>query len=140
VKYLAIISLVAALLFVCGSRLGEALSQQVTDFSYKPSRGPDGSMSMVVPVSMTPQVQALGLTNTISKPIGIVTTNGIAIYFIASHSISNTLVARAVNASGVEIGRTKKLVVMQKDDHYYVNFDFDEQTDVWQLRACDVRL
>jgi hypothetical protein len=85
-------------------------------------------------------VQALGLTNTIAKSLGIGTTNGISIYFIASQDISNTLVARALNADGVEVGRAKKLVVMKKDDATYVTFNFEEQMDAGIVKRYEIGL
>ena len=94
----------------------------------------------MVQVSLTPQVQVLGLTNTIAKSLGIGSTNGISIYFIASQSVSNTLVARALNASGVEVGRTRKLVVMQKDDATYINFNFDDQMDTAMVKRYEIGL
>ena len=93
-----------------------------------------------VPMTMTPQVEALGLTNTITKPIGLISSNGIAIYFIASQQISHKLVVRAFNAGGVEIGRAEKLLKMQQDAGYYTEFSFDSQMDIWSVRACEVGL
>ena len=91
-------------------------------------------------MTMTPQVEALGLTNTISKPIALISSNGIAIFFIASQHISHKLVARAFDARGVEIGHAENLVVMDKDDRYYIDFSFDNQMDIWSVRACEIGL
>src|SRR5438477_4237984 len=113
-NYVTMISLVAALLVGCGKKdesiakkVGEVIGQQATDFTKGVGKGID--QQMMVQVSLTPQVQVLGLTNTIAKSLGIGSTNGISIYFIASQSVSNTLVARALNPQGVEVGRAKKL-------------------------------
>jgi hypothetical protein len=139
------ITLAGALLTGCGKkdegiakRAGEAIGQQMTDFTKGVGKGID--QKMMVQVSLSPQVQALGLTNTIAKSLGIGSTNGIAIYFIASQSVSNTLVARALNASGVEVGRAKKLVAMQKDDASYVTFNFEDQMDTGMVKRYEIGL
>ena len=144
-KYITMIGLVAALLVGCGKKddslakkVGEVIGQQATDFTKGVGKGID--QQMMVQVSLTPQVQVLGLTNTIAKSLGIGSTNGISIYFIASQSVSNTLVARALNASGVEVGRTRKLVVMQKDDATYINFNFDDQMDTAMVKRYEIGL
>ena len=139
------IGLVAALLVGCGkkddsiaNKVGEVIGQQATDFTKGVGKGID--QKMMVQVSLTPQVQALGLTNTIAKSFGIRSTNGISIYFIASQGVSNTLVARALNGDGVEVGRAKKLVVLQKDDATYVTFNFQEQMDVGMVKRFEIGL
>jgi len=144
-KFITIISLMAALLIGCGkkddslaNKAGEALGKQVTDFTKGVGKGID--QKMMVAVSLRPEVQALGLTNTIAKSLGIGTTNGISIYFIASQDISNTLAARALNADGVEVGRVKKLVVMKKDDATYVTFNFEEQMDAGIVKRYEIGL
>jgi hypothetical protein len=144
-KCATMIGLVAALLVGCGKkddsiakRVGEAIGQQATDFTKGVGKGID--QKMMVQVSLTPPVQEIGLTNTIAKSLGIGSTNGISIYFIASQSVSNTLVARALNADGVEVGRARKLVVMQKDDASYVTFNFDDQMDTAMVRRYEIGL
>jgi hypothetical protein len=144
-KYLMTIPVMAAILTGCGrndegiaKRAGEAIGQQMTDFTKGVGKGID--QKMMVQVSLNPQVQALGLTNTIAKSLGIGSTNGIAIYFIASQSVSNTLIARALNASGVEVGRARKLVVMQKDDASYVTFNFEDQMDTGMVKRYEIGL
>jgi hypothetical protein len=119
-KHVFILSLMAALFMGCGkkddnlaNRAGESLGKQLTDFTKGVGKGIDQKMS--VEVSLRPEVLALGLTNTIAKSLGLDPTRGldpsakkgIAVYFIASQNVSNTLVARALNADGAEIGRCK---------------------------------
>jgi hypothetical protein len=81
-KYITMIGLVAALLVGCGKKedsiarkVGEVIGQQATDFTKGVGKGID--QQMIVQVSLTPQVQVLGLTNTIAKSLGLGTTNGI---------------------------------------------------------------
>lgn len=144
-KYLPVIGLLTALLVGCGKkedsiakRVGETIGQQATDFTKGIGKGID--QKMMVHVSLTPQVQGLGLTNTIAKSSGLGSTNGISIYFIASQSVSNTLIARALNSEGVEVGRSRRLIVMQKDDANYVNFSFDNQMDTAMVKLYEIGL
>jgi len=144
-KYVTLIGLVAALLVGCGKKedsiakkVGEVIGQQATDFTKGVGKGID--QQMMVQVSLTPLVQVLGLTNTIAKSLGIGSTNGISIYLVASQSVSNTLVARALNANGVEVGRAKKLVIMQKDDATYVTFNFEEEMDTGMVKRYEIGL
>jgi hypothetical protein len=65
---------------------------------------------------------------------------GITVYFIASQSVSNTLVVRALNAQGAEIGRCKKPIVLQKDDAKYVTFEFDGEMDTAMVRKYAIGL
>ncbi len=119
-------------------KAGEKIGQQVTDFTKGVGKGID--QKMMVQVSLSPQVQALGLTNTIAKSLGLGGTNGISVYFIASQSISNTLVVKALNWEGVEVGRARKLVVMQKDDATYVTFSFEDQMDMQIVKSYVIGL
>jgi hypothetical protein len=144
-KHIALVGLVAALLVGCGKKddsiakkAGEAIGQQVTDFTKGVGKGID--QKMMVQVSLSPQVQALGLTNTVAKSLGVGSTNSISVYLIASQTISNTLVARALNADGVEVGRAKALVAMQKDDASYVTFTFGDAMDAGMVKRYDVGL
>jgi len=144
-KHVMIIGLLAALLMGCDTKddsiamkAGEKIGQQVTDFTKGVGKGID--QKMMVQVSLSPQVQALGLTNTIAKSLGIGGTNGISVYFIASQSISNTLVARALNGEGVEVGRARKLVFLQKDDATYITFNFEDQMDMQIVKTYAIGL
>jgi hypothetical protein len=152
-KHLAILGLMAALFVGCGkkddnlaNRAGESLGKQLTDFTKAVGKGIDQKMS--VEVSLRPEVLALGLTNSIAKSLGLDPRvgvgpgekKGIAVYFIASQSVSNTLVARALNADGAEIGRCKKPIVLQKDDAAYVTFEFDGEMDTAMVRKYAIGL
>jgi hypothetical protein len=144
-KYITLIGLIAGLLIGCGKKddsiakkVGEMVGQQATDFTKGVGKGID--QKMMIQVSLTPKVQLLGLTNTIAKSLGPGSTNGISIYFIASQSISNTLVARALNVDGIEVGRAKKSVVMQKDDASYVTFNFEDQMDSGMVKRYEIGL
>ena len=75
-KYITMFGLIATLLVSCGKKddgiakkAGEVIGQQVTDFTKGVGKGIDQKMMVVV--SLSPQVQALGLTNTVAKSLGM---------------------------------------------------------------------
>jgi hypothetical protein len=133
--YNASLIITAALLAGCGKdgeniadKAGESVGRHVTDFTKGVGRGID--QKMTIEVVLSPEVQALGLTNTVAKALGLETTKkGFTVYLISQQSVSNTLVARALSADGLEIGRAKKEVTLQKADAAYVTFEFDGQLD-----------
>jgi hypothetical protein len=134
-KYVVLLVFTAALLAGCGkkeeslaNRAGESLGRHITDFTKGVGKGID--QKMTVDVTVRPEVLALGLTNTIGKSLGLdAKRKGISVYFVASQNVSNNLIARALNAEGVEIGRCKKPVVIEKDAAAYVNFEFEDEMD-----------
>jgi hypothetical protein len=134
-KNITILSITIALLVGCGKQgdkiadeAGDAVGQHLTEFTKGIGKGID--KKMMVDVAVKPEVYALGLTNTFAKSLGLDEyKKGFTVYFIASQSVSNTLVARAFNADGLEVGRAKKPVVIEKDDAKYVTFEFDSQMD-----------
>jgi len=144
-KHITILGLLAALLVGCDDKddslamkAGEKIGQQVTDFTKGVGKGID--QKMMVEVALSPQALALGLTNTIAKSLGMGGTNGISVYLIASQNVSNALVARALNGDGIEVGRAKTVVVMQKDDATYVTFGFDNQMDMQMVKRYTIGL
>ena len=145
-KYITLFGLIATLLAGCGKsgdsiadKAGEAVGKHVTDFTKGVGRGID--QQMTVEVSLTPEVQALGLTNTVAKALGLdADKKGITVYLISSQSISNTLVARALNADGLEVGRCKKEVVFAKADASYVKFEFDGEMDTQLVKRYAIGL
>jgi hypothetical protein len=144
-KYITIITLAAVLLAGCGkkdngiaNRVGEAIGQQATDFTKGVGKGIDQKMQ--VQVTLTPQVLGLGLTNTIAKSLGIGSTNSISVYVIASQSVSSTLIARALNGNGVEVGRAKAPVALHKDDSAYITFTFGDQMDMGMVKVFQIGL
>ena len=145
-KNITALSIVAALLIGCGKKgdkvadeAGQVVGQHLTDFTKGIGKGID--QKMMVEVAVKPEVYALGLTNTFAKSLGLDEhKKGFTVYFIASQNISNTLVARAFNAEGLEIGRTRKQVVMQKDDASYVVFEFDSNMDSQMVKQYAIGL
>jgi hypothetical protein len=134
-KYMTVLTLIAALLVGCGkkheslaNRAGESVGKQLTDFTKGVGKGID--QKMTVDVSVRPEVLQLGLTNTVAKALGLGSDKkGISVYFIASQNISTTLIARALSANGLEIGRCKKSIALEKDAAAYITFEFDSEMD-----------
>src|SRR5512134_1212474 len=123
---ITILILLPALLIGCGKKggniaekAGESIGQKVTDFTKGVGKGIDAQMT--VEVSLLPKVEELGLSKTIAKSLGLdATKKGFTVYFIASKDVSSPLLARALNAEGLEIGRCWKQVSLKKGDAAYV--------------------
>lgn len=145
-KYITLFGLVATLLVGCGKsgdsiadKAGEVVGKHVTDFTKGVGRGID--QKMTVEVSLMPEVQALGLTSTIAKALGLDSDKkGITVYLIASQDVSKTLIARALNADGLEIGRCKTEVVLPKGAAAYVKFEFDGEMDTQLVKKYVIGL
>jgi hypothetical protein len=121
------------------SKTGEAVGEKLTDFTKGVGKGID--QRMLVEVVLSPEVNALGLSNTIAKSLGLAESKpGISIYFIAARPVSATLVVRALNAEGAEVGRAKTKVDLGKDDAAYVSFEFDRQMDMATVHRYSVGL
>jgi|GEM_PF-325783 len=144
-EHVAILGLLTLPLMGCDKKddsialkAGEKIGQQVTDFTKGLGKGID--QKMMVQVALSPQVLALGLTNTIAKSLGLGGTNGISVYFIATQSVSNTLVVRALNGDDVEVGRARKLVLLQKDEATYITFQFEDAMDMQMVKRFAIGL
>jgi hypothetical protein len=145
-RNITILSILTAMLIGCGKqgdtladKAGDAVGQHLTEFTKGIGKGID--KQMLVDVAVKPEVYALGLTNTFAKSLGLDEhKKGFTVYFIASQSVSNTLVVRAFNADGLEIGRTKQQIVMEKDDAKYVTFEFDSQMDSQLVKQYGIGL
>jgi hypothetical protein len=109
-------------------KTGEAVGEKITDFAKGLGKGID--QKMTVEVTLRAEVQALGLSHTVAKSLGLENNKkGISVYFIASQPVATTLVAYAIKSDGVEIGRAKKKVELGKDDAAYISFEFDPEMD-----------
>lgn len=145
-KHTILFSGLAMLVCGCGKngdsladKAGESVGKHVTDFTKGVGRGVD--QQMAVEVSLSPEVQALGLTSTVAKASALgAAKKGVTVYLIASQAVSQTLVVRALNAEGLEIGRCKKEVVLGKGDAAYVAFEFDDQMDSQMVKSYAIGL
>lgn len=113
-------------------RTGSAVGGSAMDFVAGPGEGVDRRMSLTLEVA--PAMAARGLTVTLGKSRGVGARDA-SIYVIASHSFTGTLVARALDAEGSEIGRALVEVAMAADDAQYVDFTFSEEMDSQRVRS-----
>ncbi len=77
------------------------------------------------PVTLGTSVVDKKITMTSSKVEG----SKLDIYLISENETSGELLAKALNASGQEIGRTKVVLTLQKDDAKLLSFTFDSSVD-----------
>ena len=55
------------------------------------------------------------------------------IYLISENEVIGELLAKAMNAQGQEIGRSKQLLTLQKDDAKLISFTFDSNLELEQV-------
>ena len=52
------------------------------------------------------------------------------VYLISDEAVDGELLAKAMNASGQEIGRAKQTLALAKDDAKLISFSFDSKVDL----------
>jgi len=107
---------------------GEKVGQAVTDFAAGVGRGAD--KSLLVNLTLTPEMEAQGLSKSTAKSTGL--TEGkkaITVYFVAKTPFKGTLIVKAFNKEGLEIGRALTDVDFGADDAKYTEFAFDDKMD-----------
>lgn len=52
------------------------------------------------------------------------------VYLISEKEVTGELLAKAMNAQGLEIGRSKQMLTLQKDDAKLISFTFDSNLEV----------
>lgn len=109
---------------------GQKVGETAVEFVAGLGQGID--RQMVVVVDLSPDVTELGLQKTMAKALTMEqrATKGMSIYFIADKAVKTALLAKALNADGVEIGRAAVDIELAEDEARYVNFVFDPQTDM----------
>jgi hypothetical protein len=130
----ATIALLLAASLGCGGepgkakRAGQAVGETVTHFSRGVGSGVDKRLE--VQVELLPSVVDLGLSKTVAKTAAIdAKQRGISVYLISEKPVTGSLVAKAVNAEGEEIGRSVVKVEFSADDAKYVTFAFGDEMD-----------
>ena len=67
------------------------------------------------------------------KKISMTSTNveglKVDVYLISEEAVEGELLAKALNASGMEIGRAKQILALAKDDAKLFSFSFDSNLD-----------
>ena len=134
----ALIPLVVAILGVsCGQqqgepspirKAGEKVGETITEFGSGVGAGVDSKMT--VPVELGASLAEKGLSRTVAKSIGFESSKkGFSVYLVAKEAAKLTLVAKAYNKSGEEIGRAKTQASFEVDDAKYVTFEFAPEMD-----------
>ena len=110
-------------------KAGDKVGQVVTEFASGVGHGIDKSMEVTVEISESLALK--GIETTVSKSLGMNAANekGISVYFIANKQLNTSLIARAVNDKGQEVGRSVVDVHFQEDDAAYVKFLFNKEMD-----------
>jgi hypothetical protein len=94
---------------------------------------------MEVKVELSAPLTAMGLTYTVAK-LSEPGRHAMTLYLIANKRVTGTLLAKAVNQGGAEIGRSTAAIELAADDAAYVTFKFDERTDMAMVEKYTVEL
>ena len=119
-------------------KVGRKLGESVTDFGSGVGTGFDAQMT--VNVELTEDLAKLGVSSTMAKSLAPSVPKTITVYLITQNKLEGTLVARALNGKGLEIGRARTEVTLAKDDAQYVNFAFPSEMDTGMVVRYEVGL
>lgn len=109
-------------------KAGQAVGETITDFAKGVGSGIDKRLE--VDVELSPKAVASGLSKTVAKSAGIDgQEKGITVYLLSRKPVSGSLIAKALNHEGAEIGRSVVDVDFAADDAEYVTFHFDKEID-----------
>ena len=89
-----------------------------------------------IPVSLSIELIDKGITMTYSKAKDGV----VEIYLISENEAEGELLVKALNASGLEIARSKAIMTLQKDDAKQFTFNFDKGLDLDSVTKYQVAL
>lgn len=89
-----------------------------------------------VPVSLSIELIDKGITMTTSN----VSEGTVEIYLISENETEGELLVKALNASGLEIARSKSIMTLQKDDAKLFTFSFDKSLDFGSIVKYQVDL
>jgi hypothetical protein len=109
--------------------VGNKVGQTLTNFAKGVGQGIDKEMT--VETELSQELIDQGISKTISKSSGIdhPDQKGITLYLNSKNAFKATLIAKAFNAEGQEIGRSTADPDMAQDDAKYVTFTFDNEMD-----------
>lgn len=118
-------------------KAGSAISGTATDFVAGLGEGVDKRMSLKLDVA--PEVASNGMTVTLGKSRGMGSKDA-SVYVVATKPYKGAFLARALDQSGAEIGRSRVEVDFPADDAQYVNFTFNEEMDSQLVRSYALSL
>jgi len=126
--------LLATVLSGCGDsekslaeRAGSAVGAGMTGFLSGAASGIDNTM--VIEAELGSQASEKGLSMTTSKSNGLSSEKSFSAYVVASQPFKGTLLAKAFDKDGQEVGRAKTEIDFKKEDADYVVFTFSEHMD-----------
>lgn len=143
---LACLVLVALVIAGCGDddesvarKAGRGIGKGATDLVKGMGSGIDEAMQ--VEVELGPAMIEKGFKKTVSKSAGMSTEKkGIVVYLNSGNAYSGALRAKALNKTGLEIGRSTVDVTFDKDGAKYVTFIFDKEMDSALVAKYEVDL
>jgi hypothetical protein len=121
-------------------RAGKRVGETLTEFAQGVGSGIDNKLEEKV--ELTEPVAALGLESTVAKADGYDDSGKklLTVYLIASRSVNQWLMAKAMNREGQEVGRTTVEVIMEADDAKYVTFAFDPGVDMQNVEKYELHI
>lgn len=118
-------------------KAGSAISGTATDFVAGLGEGVDKRMSLKLDVA--PEIVSNGMTVTLGKSRGMGSKDA-SVYVVATKPYKGAFLARALDESDAEIGRSRVEVDFPADDAQYVNFTFNEEMDSQLVRSYALSL
>ena len=110
--------------------LGESIGKNVTEFAQGIGTGVDAQLK--IKIELAPTLEQSGISYTVAKQDSVLVDSKkktIAVYFLSTKEFQGTLIAKAFNAEGLEIGRASVEVNFKADDAQYVTFAFPSEMD-----------
>ncbi len=133
------------LLIGCGSeesttkRVGNKLGETMTELTQGIGEGIDNQM--LVEVTFSEEMESKGYTKTVAKSFGVGSSDkGYSVYVIANEPDSSTLISKAFDDAGLEIGRAILDVNFKEDEAKYLNFIFNSEMDAQLVNLYTVEI
>ena len=109
---------------------GEVVGETATEFFEGVSEGVDKTLECEIKLSN--QLVNKGLRTGVYDIISGANDNNnkLTLYLIFDKGINQTIIAKAYNKNGLEIGRAKTAINANAEDAGYYEFEFDKRTDI----------
>lgn len=107
-------------------RVGKKVGGAAVDFGSGVGKGVDEKMA--AKVELAAELTKQGIAVTASKGLGL-EQKGVSIYLTTKTPLKGTLIAKALNKEGLEIGRSVTEVDYAADDGKHANFVFEKEVD-----------
>ena len=109
--------------------IGKSIGKNVTEFAQGVGTGVDAQLQ--IKIELSEKLTQGGLSATVAKQQAPLNDpqKAISVYVISAQELNTTLIAKAYNAEGLEIGRAIANVSFNSNDAQYVNFAFPSEMD-----------